>query len=170
MGPGRARRSKAAAAAASLLGAVLTVLLVLAGCGESRHANAQRPQGSTRVSVTINSKEVIVQPRKVAFGAERNQEIPQNQNHAEPPIKTKAPLDLTLVTANQTPKDIQLRIRGGEKEPESDTIYAHSPGSFGVSLPAGSYTISAVGMPEARPAHLMVGSYRASSQNDVLLP
>jgi hypothetical protein len=169
MGPGRARPSQATAVA-GLIGTTLLVLSILTGCGESRHANAQRPQGSTRVSVTVNSKEVIVQPRKVAVGAERSQEIPQNEDHPEPPIKTKAPLDLTLVTANQTPKDIQLKIRGGAKEPESDTIYAHSPGSFGVSLPAGSYTISAVGIPEARAAHLTVGSYRASSQNDVLLP
>jgi hypothetical protein len=156
------------AAVAGLVGAALFAL-TLAGCGESPHANEQRPQGSTRVSVTVNSKEVIVQPTKIAFGPERNQQIPQNANHSQPPIKTKVPLDLTLVTANQTPKDIQLKIRG-DKEAESETVYAHSPSSFGVSLPAGSYTISAVGMPEARPAHLMVGSYRASSQNDVLLP
>ena len=162
MGPGRVR----AAAVAGLVGAALFASI---GCGESRHVNEQRPQVSTRVSVTINPREVIVQPTKVAFGPERNQQIPQNQNHAQPPIKTKKPLDLTLVTANQTPKDIQLKIRG-DKEAESETIYARSPGSFGVSLPTGSYTISAVGMPEARPAHLKVGSYRASSQNDVLLP
>lgn len=162
MGPGRVR----ATAVAGLVGAAL---LASVGCGESRHPNQQRPQGSSRVSVTVNSKEVIVQPVKVAFGPEPTQQIPQNQNHAQPPIKTKKPLDLTLVTSNQTPKDIQLKIRG-DKEAESGTVYAHSPGSFGVSLPAGSYTISAVGMPEARPAHLTVGSYRASSQNDVLLP
>ena len=30
--------------------------------------------------------------------------------------------------------------------------------------------LSAIGLPEARPAHLTVGSYRASSQNDVLTP
>lgn len=156
------------AAVAGLVVAAL-IALILTGCGESRHPNQQRPQGSTRVSVTVNSSEVIVQPVKVAFGAEPTQQIPQNQDHTQPPIKTKAPLDLTLVTANQTPKDIQLKIRG-DKEAESETIFAHSPGSFGVSLPAGSYTISASGMPEARPAHLMVGSYRASSQNDVLLP
>lgn len=164
MGPGRVR----SAAAAGLLGAAL-LAFVLAGCGESRHANEQRPQGSTRVSVVVSSKQVIVQPGKVAAGPEPSQQIPQNQNQAQPPIKTKAPLDLTLVTANQTPKDIQLKIRG-DKEAESGTIYAHSPGSFGVSLPTGSYTISAVGMPGAHAAHLTVGSYRASSQNDVLLP
>lgn len=162
MGPGRART----AAIASLIGAVA---LLAAGCGESRHANEQRPQGSTRVSVTINPKEVIVQPVKIGTKAERFQEIPQNQNHPAPPIKTKAPLDVAFVAANQTPKDTQLKIRGA-KEAESETIFARSPGTFQVDLPAGSYTISVVGMPEARPAHLTVGSYRASSQNDVLEP
>jgi hypothetical protein len=155
-------------AVAGLLGAALFASTA-AGCGESRHANQQRPQGSTRVSVMVSSREVIVQPAKIAFGPERNQQIPQNQNHPQPPIKTKKPLNVTLVTANQTPKDIQLKIRG-DKEVQSGTIYAHSPGSFGVSLPTGSYTISAVGMPGAQPAHLAVGGYRASSQNDVLLP
>jgi hypothetical protein len=149
---------------AGLVGAALLV-----GCGESRHVNEQRPQVSTRVSVTINPKEVIVQPGRVAFGPERNQQIPQNQDHGQPPIKTDKPLDLTLVAANQTATDTHLRIRG-DKEAESATIFARSPGTFGVELPTGSYTISAAGMPEARPAHLTVGSYRASSQNDVLLP
>ncbi|HEX5593307.1 MAG TPA: hypothetical protein VFX35_08165 [Solirubrobacterales bacterium] len=152
-------------AVAAVAGAALLV-----GCGESRHANEQRPNVSTRVSVTINSKELIVQPTKVGLEAERTQEIPQNEDHAEPPIKTKKPLDLTIVAANQTATDTELKITGSGKEAESDTVYAHSPGTFGFNLPAGSYTISAVEMPEARPAHLTVGSYRASSQNDVLLP
>jgi hypothetical protein len=162
MGPGRAR----AAAIATLIG---TVALLAAGCGESRHANEPRPSGSTRVSVTINSEEVIVQPTAVGKKAEKFQQIPQNQDHAEPPIKTKAPLDVVFVTANQTPTDTKLMIRGA-KEAESDTVFARSPGTFQVSLPAGSYTVSVAGMPEARPAHLTVGRYRASSQNDVLLP
>lgn len=161
MGLGRVR--------ATGLAAVVAAAALLIGCGESRHANEQRPQVSTRVSVTINPNEVIVQPTKIAFGPEKNQQIPQNQGDAQPPIKTRKSLDVTLVTANQTPKDTQLKIRG-EKEAESATIYARSPGTFGVELPTGSYTITAVGMPEARPAHLTVGSYRASSQNDVLLP
>jgi hypothetical protein len=153
------------------LAVLIGTAALLAGCGESRHDNEQRPQVSTRVSVTINAKEVIVQPTKVAFGKERNQEIPQNRDHPEPPLKNASgrPLDVTFVAANQTAKDTQLVIRG-KKEAESDTIFARSPGTFGLDLPAGAYTITAVGMPEARPAHLTVGSYRASSQNDVLLP
>jgi hypothetical protein len=160
--PGRARTT----AIAGLIGAIA---LLTVGCGESRHDNEQRPQGSTRVSVTIVPDEVIVQPVKIGVEAERFQEIPQNQNHPAPPIKSKTPLDVAFVTANQTPNDTQLMIRGAE-EAESDTIFARSPGTFQVDLPAGSYTISVKGMPEARPAHLTVGSYRASSQNDVLEP
>ena len=162
MGPGRAR----AAAFACLAGAVL---LLAAGCGESRHANEQRPSGSTRVSVTINPREVLVQPTAVAEEAEKFQQIPQNQDHPQPPIKTKTPLNVTFVTANQTSTDTKLKIRGA-KEAESDTVYARSPGTFQVSLPAGSYTVSVTGMPGARPGHLKIGHFRASSQNDVLLP
>lgn len=160
--PGRAR----AAAVAGLVG---TALLV-AGCGESRHANQQRPSPSTRVSVIVHPKEVVVQPLSVATGPEKTQQIPQNQNDEQPAIRrSKVPLNVVFVTANQTEKDLRLRVHG-VKEAESGVIYANSPGSFSTGLPAGSYTISVVGMPGARPAHLTVGSFRASSQNDVLLP
>jgi hypothetical protein len=160
MGPGRVR----VLAVGAVVGAAL-----LAGCGESRHANEQRPQVSTRISVTISPKQLIVQPTEVGVKAEPTQEVEQNQGHPAPPIKTKAPLNLTVVAANQTAKDTKLKVTGA-KTGESDTIYAHSPGTFGFNLPAGDYTISAVGMPGAKPAHLTVGKYRESSQNDLLLP
>lgn len=144
--------------------------LVVGGCGESRHANDQRPQVSTQVSVTINPDEVIVQPLKIAMGPEKFQEIPQNQDYPEPPLKKRrGPLDVTFIIANQTTTDARLRIRGSKNE-ELEPVFAHSPGKFQLDLPAGSYTISAIELPKARPAHLTVGSYRASSQNDVLLP
>ncbi len=142
---------------------------LVSGCGESRHANEQRPNVSTRISVTISPKQVIVQPLEIGVRAEPTQEVPQNENDPEPPIKTDKPLDVTMVVANQTPVDAKLKIRGAEEE-ETETVFARSPGSFQVDLPAGSYTITAVGLPKARPAHLTVGRYRASSQNDVLLP
>lgn len=160
MGPGRAR----AFTVIAFVGAALIV-----GCGESRHPNEQRPQVSRRVSVTISPKQLIVQPTEIAVGREETQEIPQNEGHPAPPIKTTMPLNLRIVAANQTPTDTKLKITG-RKSGESDTIYAHSPGSFGLDLPAGKYTITAVNMPGAQPAHLTVGSYRESSQNDVLLP
>jgi hypothetical protein len=164
MGRGRAR--------ATTIGVLVGTAALLAGCGESRHANDQRPQVSTRVSVTISPDRVMVQPLKVSTGPEKFQQIPQNQNSPEPPLRNdRGPLDVTFVTANQTTTDAQLKIRGGAGDGiESKTIYADSPGSFQVGLPAGSYTISAVGVPDAKPAHLEVGSFRGSSQNDVLLP
>jgi hypothetical protein len=153
-------------AIAGLVGA--TALLI--GCGESRHGGDQRPQVSTRVSVTINPNEVIVQPVRIAMGPEKFQQIPQNQEHPQPPLKNaRGPLDVTFVTANQTPRDTRLKITGA-KGLESETIFARSPGNLQIDLPTGRYTISAVGVPGARPARLTVGSYRASSQNDVLLP
>jgi hypothetical protein len=154
------------------IGVLVGTAALLVGCGESRHANDQRPQVSTRVSVTISPDQVRVQPLKVAMGPEKFQQTPQNQNSPEPPLKNgHGPLDVTFVTANQTTTDAQLKIRGGAGDGiESETIYANSPGSFQVGLPAGSYTISAVGVPDAKPAHLEVGSFRGSSQNDVLLP
>ncbi len=153
----------------AVAGLVCAAALV-SGCGESRHANEQRPTGSTRISVTISPKQVIVQPLQIGVRAEPTQEVPQNENDPEPPIKTGKPLDIAVVTANQTPTDVKLKIRGGDTEEESTTVFARSPGTFHVDLPAGSYTVSAVGLPEARPGHLTVGRYRASSQNDVLLP
>jgi hypothetical protein len=158
-------RGRGTAAIACLLGASALV----AGCGASRHPNQQRPQPPTRVSVSITPRGIEVQPGKVAFGPEPKQQIPQNQNHPQPPIRTGAPLDVTFVAANQTTVDSHLVIRGA-RDADSEPVLAHSPGSFQVELPTGSYVIAAAGLPRARPGRLLVGPYRASSQNDVLLP
>src|SRR3954447_5711061 len=158
-------RGRATAGIACLIG----VAAVLAGCGASRHANEQRPQVSTRVSVTIGPKGVIVQPTKIAFGPEKTQQIPQNKAQPQPPTDRRGPLNVVFVTANQTTVDSHLVIHGA-RDASSGPVLAHSPGSFQVQLPAGSYPASAAGLPGARAAHLAVGPYRASSQNDVLLP
>lgn len=161
MGRGRAR-----AAAACVLGAFA---LFAAGCGAQSHPNEQRPQVALRVSVTITPKAVIVQPGRIAFGPAKTQQIDQNQNHAQPPIRTKAPVTTVLVTANQTRTDTRLELRGPH-DASSGPIPATSPGTMQTALPTGTYTISAADVPGARPAKLIVGPYRASSQNDVLLP
>lgn len=148
---------------ACLFGAAL-----LAGCGASRHPNEQRPQVSTRVSVTIGKQGVIVQPPRIAFGPEKTQQIPQNQNHPQPRIKTTGPLNVTFVAANQTTRDSHLVIHG-PTDASSEPVFAHSPATLQLALPTGNYTIAAAGLP-GRPARLAVGPYRASSQNDVLLP
>lgn len=156
-------RGRATTAVACLLGAALLV----AGCGAEQYANEQRPQVSTRVSVTIGPNGLIVDPARIAFGREKFQELPQNQNHPEPPIKTDKPLDVTFVAANQTTRDSQLVIRGAT-DATSEPVLANSPGTFQVDLPTGTYTVTARGVPGSAP--LAVGPFRASSQNDVLLP
>jgi len=150
---------------AGLIGAALFV----AGCGAERHANEQRPQVSTRVSVTIGNDGVTVVPERIAFGPEKTQQIPQNQNDPQPPIKTDAPLNVTFVTANQTGEASELVIHGA-RDATSEPVPPRSPGTFQLDLPAGSYTIATPGVPRARSGRLTVGPYRASSQNDVLLP
>lgn len=154
-----------AAAIAALIGA--TALLL--GCGESRHANQQRPNVSTRVSVTVGSGELLVQPGRIGEQAESTQEIPQNVEHPAPPIKTTKPLDVTFVIANQTAHATTVQVLRQSQQLASVKVEPRSPGTVQAELPTGTYTISAAGT-QGAPAKLTVGKYRASSQNDVLLP
>jgi hypothetical protein len=148
--------------------AALTLALVGAGCGAESHPNEPRPAVATRVSVTIDNGGIVVRPSIVGVGPEKHQQLPQNQNHPQPNIKTQAPLDVVFVTANQTGKESKLVIRGPHQA-TSPQIYANSPGTFAAELPTGSYTIAAKGQHGA-PATFKVGPYRASSKNDLLLP
>jgi hypothetical protein len=160
---GRARFVGGAALAALILA------VVGAGCGADSHPNEPRPAVPTRVSVTIGKGGLVVKPGVIAVGPEKNQQLPQNQDHPQPNIKTQAPLDVVFVTANQTEKGAKLQIRGNGEHAMSAEIGPNSPGTFATSLPTGSYTIAATGA-KGSTATLKVGPYRASSQNDLLLP
>ncbi len=157
---GRARVAGGGALAALILS------VVGAGCGAESHPNEPRPAVPTRVSVTIGKGGIEVQPRSIGMGPEMHQQLPQNQDHPQPPIKTKAPLDVVFVTANQTESPAKLTIKG-PKSSTSETIFANSPATFGAQLPTGTYTIMAGKGAEAT---FRVGPYRASSKNDLLLP
>lgn len=159
-------RGRARAAGA---GAFVACAIAVAGCGASNHPNQPRPAVSARISITISPKAVIVQPGSVGNGPEENQQIPQNEGQPQPRIKTKKPMAVTIVAANQTGEDTHLVIRG-RKKLESETVFARSPATIPASLPTGSYTVVAAGVRGARPGHFTVGPYRASSQNDLLLP
>jgi hypothetical protein len=161
MGRGRAR--------AGVAGVIGAIALALAGCGAESRTNDPRPQVATRVSVTISESAVTVQPGGVGMGPDRTQQIPQNQNHPQPPIKTDAPLDVVFVAANQTGTDTTLEVIG-PTDATSGPLFANSPGSFQADLPTGTYVITVPDIPSARPGKLVVGPYRASSENDVLLP
>lgn len=154
---------------AAVLGALAALALAAGGCGAQSHTNDPRPQVALQVSVTINPGEVLVQPRSIAVDGARTQQIPQNQNHAQPPIRTKAPATVRIVASNQTGDAARLQIIGPSRT-TSGPIPAHSPGTLQTDLRAGTYTVAASGVPGARPGKLVVGPYRASSENDVLLP
>lgn len=148
---------------------VAALVLVAAGCGAESHPNDPRPQVATRVSITVSDKAVTVDPRGIGLDAEPSQQIPQNRGHSQPRIDTDGPLDVVFVAANQTGTDSEVEVRGPTSA-SSGPLYAGSPGSFQADLPAGTYVITAAGIPSARPAKLIVGDFRASSENDVLLP
>lgn len=150
-------------------GLLALALVAVAGCGAQTRVNDQRPQAASRVSVTIGPKAILVQPSSVGTGPDRTQQIPQNQHEAQPPTHRRGPLTVVLVAANQTETDSHLELHG-PRNPSSDLVPAHSPGTLQVALPTGTYSITAAGIPGARPGKLIVGPYRASSQNDVLLP
>jgi len=144
--------------------------LLGAGCGAETHANDPRPQPPTRVSVTVSDGQVTVRPRRVAVGPEPTQQIPQNAHASQPPVRSNAPLNVVLVAANLTSVDSHLRLRGGGKDLTSKPLYANNNIDMQAILPTGVYRVSAADIPSAKPAKLVVGPYRTSSENDVLLP
>jgi hypothetical protein len=165
----RQRRPKPALAAALAL-ALGAAALLGAGCGAETHVNDPRPQPPTRVSVTVSDGQVNVQPRRIAVGPEPTQQIPQNAHAGQPRVRSDAPLNVVFVAANLTTTDSHLQVRGGGKDLTSKPLYANNAVNMQAILPTGVYRVSAADVPSARPARLVVGPYRSSSQNDVLLP
>jgi len=153
------------------LAAVIAVAaLVASGCGVESHVNDPRPQPPTRVSVAVSDGKVTVQPRRIALGPERTQQLPQNQHVKQPPVRSNAPVNVVFVAANLTTVDSRLLVRGSGKDLTSKPLYANNNVNLQTSLPTGIYTVSAADVPSAKPAKFVVGPLRTSSQNDVLLP
>jgi hypothetical protein len=172
MGRWRGRRLFAAprATAATLAAALGAVALLGAGCGAEEHVNDPRPQSPTRVSVAISDGAISVQPARIAIGPEPTQRIPQNQHAGQPTVRSNAPLNVVFVAANLTDVDSRLEVRGGGKDLSSEPLYANANITLQAILPTGVYRVSAADVPGAKPAKLVVGPYRSSSENDVLLP
>lgn len=151
-------------------GCVLGALaLMTAGCGAEENANEPRPQPPTRVSVSITPRAITMQPPRIAIGPEPTQQIPQNQHAGQPRIDSDGPLTVVFVAANLTDFDSKLEIRG-PKDATSGPLVANGNGSLLTSLPMGVYRVSAADIPGAKPVRFTIGSYRTSSQNDLLLP
>jgi len=152
-------------------GCALAALTVAGtGCGAEEHVNDPRPQPPTRVSVAISEDAITVQPPRIAIGPEPTQQIPQNQHARQPPVRSKAPLDVVFVAANLTDVDSHLEIRGNGEDFSSEPLFANAGVTLQTTLPTGTYRVRAAGIPSAEPATLVVGPYRSSSENDLLLP
>jgi hypothetical protein len=165
MGSRRGRFLKLAPACAALIG----LAAAASGCGVEEHPNEARPQPPTRVSVAVTESSITVRPSRIAIGPEPTQQIPQNAHAGQPQVSSDRPLDVTLVAANLTDVDSRLEVRG-RRDARSQPLVANGNVSMQTSLPTGVYTIAAADIPAARPAKLVVGPYRSSSRNDVLLP
>jgi hypothetical protein len=154
------------------LGCALLAIVALgaAGCGVEEHANDPRPTPSARVSVILTDTSVSVQPKQVGVGPEPASQIPQNRNVSQPRTHSGRPLDVVMVAANLTDKGAKLIVRGPGTHVVSGPVVANGNASLGAQLKAGTYTIAAAGIPGAKPTRLVVGNYRTSSENDVLLP
>jgi hypothetical protein len=155
---------------AALSCALGAVALLGAGCGAEEHVNDPRPQSPTRVSIAIADGAITVQPPRIAVGPEPTQQIPQNQHATQPVVRSDRPLNVVFVAANLTDVDSHLLVRGSGKDLTSQPLYGNSNVTLQAILPTGVYTVSAADIPGAKPAKLVVGSRRTSSENDVLLP
>jgi hypothetical protein len=144
--------------------------LLASGCGVEEHANEPRPQPSTRVSVTVAEGEVTLQPERIAVADEPTQQIPQNVGAEQPRVRSNAPVEVVLVAANLTDVDSRLELRGAGANRTSKPLVANGAVTLQAQLPTGTYSIRAADIPGAKPARLVVGPYRTSSENDLLLP
>lgn len=149
--------------------ALAAATLAVAGCGAEQNVNEPRPQPPTRISVSITPRSITVEPERIAIGPEPSQQIPQNAHAGQPPVRSREPVDVVFVTANLTDFDSRLEVHG-PKDVTSGLLVANGNGSLQTSLPTGVYRLSAADIPAAKTARFGVGSYRSSSQNDVLLP
>jgi hypothetical protein len=144
--------------------------LLASGCGAEEHVNEPRPQPPTRVSVSIGEDSISVQPDRIAIGPEPSQQIPQNVETEQPPVRSNAPLEVVLVAANLTDVDSRLEIRGSGANATSKLLVANGAVTLQARLPTGIYTVRAADVPGAKPGRLVVGPFRSSSENDLLLP
>ena len=95
--------------------------LPAAGCGAESHPNEPRPAPPTRVSVTITPKAVTVQPATDRRSARNStQQIPQNQNHPQPPIQHRRPARRRLRHRQPDRHRLQPRVRGPQRRRPPD--------------------------------------------------
>jgi hypothetical protein len=127
--------------------AALTVLAAasLAACGSKDFPNDPRQPEPLDVSAKVDSHEVQVSPPKFGSGL------------------------VTFTVANLSDSPIRFTL-SGPKDVTSASIQPGSPGYLNVKLPQGDYQVTGGQGAKAKPAKIVVGPERPSSQNKLLLP
>jgi hypothetical protein len=125
--------------------------LIAAGCGSKAYHNTLRPPAPIVVTAAISPDRVSVSPR--TFGAGPISLIVTNQ--------TSATQQITLETS-KTAAGAGITQQTGPINP-SDTA------TLKADVPQGTYEVHVQGA-AIKPARIVVGTKRPSSQNDVLLP
>jgi hypothetical protein len=123
--------------------ATVAAALSLAACGSSDFKNNPRPAAPIELGARIGSDGVTIGPQKVGAGP------------------------ATITISNQTSDPARLVLEGPSDD-SSTEIVPQGTGSLQTTLKEGGYTVSDGN--SGRQTKLVVGSERASSQNDLLLP
>jgi hypothetical protein len=122
------------------------VAIAAAGCGSDDHPNEPRPPVPAEVSAKVGVDRVVISPSRFGAGL------------------------AVFSISNQTEDIVQLALEG-PTEAVSEPI---EPGgvtdSFKAPLKEGAYEVSAGAESRSRPAELLIGPRRKSSQNELLLP
>jgi hypothetical protein len=122
------------------------VAIATAGCGSDDHPNEPRPPVPAEVSAKVGVDRVVISPSRFGAGL------------------------AVFSISNQTDDIVQLALEG-PTEAVSEPI---EPGgvtdSFKVPMEEGAYEVSAGAESRSRPAELVIGPRRKSSQNELLLP
>jgi hypothetical protein len=114
-------------------------------CGEDDFENDPRPPASIELTARISDKQVVVSPGAVGAG----------------------PATITISNQGADPATLTLE---GPTDVLGSEIPPGAVGSLKADLEEGEYEVSGGPGSPARPGTLEVGTARASSQNDLLLP
>lgn len=126
--------------------AALALPLGAAGCGGDDFPNDPRPPAPIEVTANVTNKAITVAPSQFGAGL------------------------VNLTISNTSDNVVSLNIKGGQIDTSADPIDPNSVGNFKLKFTEGSYEVTAGDDSSARPTELVVGSERASSQNQLLLP
>jgi hypothetical protein len=120
--------------------------LVAAGCGAEDHPNDPRPPVPFEVSAKVGDDKVVVSPSKFGSGL------------------------AVFTISNQTDDIVQLALHGPTEAVSEPIEAGGATDSFKVPMEEGAYEVSAGAEANSRPAEVLIGPKRKSSQNEVLLP